>query len=778
MNRLSENIIKFRWLIIIAFAATALFFGARIPKAEMNSDMLTYMPEDMASRVNKQRIEDLFGGSEMIMILVRTDDVLKPETLIRVKGLSRGMKRISGVDKVLSLFELKHIRGEDGAMIVDPAVRRIPGDEASREALRADIRNNDIVYGNVISKDFTLTAVIGMIKTGVSDERLLSDIERLIQEHPGDEEVSLGGTPCTRYNTALNTKKDLARLLPIGLCIMLIFLLFCFRQIRGFVIPFLVVIMSIFFAMGLIAPLGWKMTAITVILPVLLIAVANDYGIHMIARYQEDNTAGNSFTRQQLARRMFRGLGVPIFLAGLTTIIGMLCLQGHILIPAGQLGVLAAAGIAFALAASLFFIPAVVSLLPKAKPIRRTGSEGRKPPLLERVLSGFGRLVTARPHRVIGAALAFTLITGLGCFLVIVNTDPIKYYDKDHPVAYSADLINQNLGGFFPLSVVFEGDIKDPDILAKIDRLERDIAALPEVGNTQSIARVVRQMSRVLNDPDEAGYDRIPDTRDAAAQYFELYAMSGDPEDFEKMVDFPYEHAVVTARINTSSTPVMRRVVDRVRAMTADDPDVMFVGGISDVFSDLSVKVVSGQFISLAIALAAVTLLLMLLFRSVQAGFIAAAPLCMSMLILFGLMGFLHIELNMATALLSSIMIGVGIDYTIHFLWRYREERAAGRDYASAATHTLQTAGRGIMFNALSVIVGFSVLMLSSFVPVRFFGFLVVVSILACLIGALVFIPVLCLILKPAFLEPRASIPAVDPIDTDLSKVDAVVQVP
>jgi len=115
----------------------------------------------------------------------------------------------------------------------------------------------------------------------------------------------------------------------------------------------------------------------------------------------------------------------------------------------------------------------------------------------------------------------------------------------------------------------------------------------------------------------------------------------------------------------------------------------------------------------------------------------------------------LNIELNVATALLSSIMIGVGIDYTVHFLWRYKEERSNGLSYSEAAKHTLLTTGRGIMFNAFSVIIGFAVLLMSSFVPVRFFGFLVVVSIFACLIGALVVIPALIIVLKPKFLEPK-----------------------
>ena len=755
MHSISENVLKFRWLIIAGFILITALLASQIPKAKMNPDMLTYMPEKMESRLNKNRIEQLFGATEMIMVLLETDDVLNSETLKRVKKISRKMKRIKGIDKVISLFELKQIKSEDGAMMVDPAVRRIPSNDTERNILRAEIRENDMVYGNVVSEDFKVTAVIGMVKSGISDEILLAEIEQLIQDNPGNEQIHIGGTPYSRYQTGYNTQKDLSRLLPLGLLIMLIFLYICFRQWRGVFLPFLVVLMSIFFSMGLIPLLGWQITVITIILPVILIAVANDYGIHMIAKYQEDNIPGNSFNKRQLAKRMFSNLGIPILLTGLTTMVGMLCLQGHIMIPAGQLGVLAAAGIVFALAASLFFIPAVVSLLPKAKPLLLSGTAGKRKFVLDRILGRLGALVSGHPKLVIKSAIIFSTLTFIGVFLVSVNTDPINYYEEDHPVAISANLINKNLGGFFPISIVFKGDIKEPAILKKIDQLEREIESYPEVGNTLSIARVVRQMNRILNAESGKEYDDIPRYRNAVAQYFELYNMSGDAQDFEKMVDFNYEYALITARINTSSTPVLRRVVDRIKNSIKDDPDVYLVGGIADVFSDLSTKVVNGQFISLALAMVMVFLLLMVLFRSFSAGIISIIPLIISMAILFGLMGLLNIELNVATAMLSSIMIGVGIDYTIHFLWRYKEERHNGLTYEKAVRRTLLTTGRGILFNAFSVIIGFAVLLLSSFVPVRFFGFLVVVSIFACLIGALVVIPALIIVIKPKFLESK-----------------------
>jgi hydrophobe/amphiphile efflux-3 (HAE3) family protein len=758
MEKLSKFTIRFRWPIILFFLAISLFTGSQIKKATINSDMMTYLPEDMPSRVNKRKVEELFGGTEMLMLIVKSEDVINSSTLKRVHKFSREMSRIKGVDKVMSLFDLKYVRNEDGAMMVDPAVKKLPRTAEDIEEIKNDLKNNDMVYGNVVSKDFTTTAIIALLEPDISDKSMVEEFQQLIDSIPGDEEVVIGGTPFSRMHTAKNTMKDLGRLLPLGLLIMLVFLFVCFKQFRGVWLPFVVVLMSIFVSMGIIPLLGWEITAITIILPVLLIAVANDYGIHMFSKYQEDNIPGEMLTRKQLSAKMLQSMGKPILLAGFTTIIGLLCLKGHILIPAGQMGILAAIGIAFALAASLLFIPAVSSLLPKTKPVLKAKDELRQKTVVLNLLSGFGKLVSRKPKTVIVFSLLFTAIISIGITKVVVNTDPINFYEEDHPVKYSAKLINKELGGFFPLSVVFKGDIKDPAVLKKIDEVEQRIQQIPEVGNTTSIARVIRQMSRALNNKNDNAYDKIPDTYNASSQYFELYMMSGEPEDFEKMVDFNFEHAMILVRLNQSSTPVMRKVIKQIREITHDEPYVEYIGGASDIFSELDINVVRGQFISLGLALTVVFIILLIVFRSLKGAFISILPLVLSMLILFGLMGYLGVELNLTTALLSSIMIGVGIDYTIHFIWRLKEERKAGHSFEQAAINTLTTTGRGIVFNALSVIIGFSALLFSSFIPVKFFGFLVVVSIFACLAGALLLIPAICVLFKPKFLEPKTNI--------------------
>ena len=277
------------------------------------------------------------------------------------------MKFIKGVDKVLSLFELKSIKGENGAMLVDPAVNYIPKNKAEREKLRKELMDNDVVYESVVSKDFTVTGIIGLLKDDVSDKFIIPEMEKLIRENPGPEEAIIGGTPFRKLNVSINMKKDFSKLLPWGLLITFLFLFFCFRQARGVLLPSMVVMMSIVVSMGLMPLLDWKISVVTIILPIILIAVANDYGIHMVAKYQEDNVEGSRLTSREIAVRMIKSLGKPVIMTGLTTIAGMLCLSGQVLISAKRLGVLAAIGISFALIASLLFIPAVVSLLPTGK---------------------------------------------------------------------------------------------------------------------------------------------------------------------------------------------------------------------------------------------------------------------------------------------------------------------------------------------------------------------------------------------------------------------------
>ncbi|MDI3548448.1 MAG: uncharacterized protein PWR10_2100 [Halanaerobiales bacterium] len=735
-------------LVIIIFLMITVFFAVQIPHTEIDTAIKSQIPEDLPARININKIEDIFGGTEIVMVGVVADDVLSPGVLKRIKNLSDKMDKIKQIDQVKSPFTVQDITGENDQLIIEDSIKAIPQNQQEIEELRQKIKKNDLVYGNIISSDFKAAAVVGILEENYEDSELLAAVNKIIKETPGPGKIYFTGLPVLRAEAAANMRSDMQHFIPLGLLIMLIFLYICFKQFRGVLLPFVVVVMSIIVSIGLISLLGWKIQLITIILPVILLAVTNDYGIHIIADYQAENITGLKIDEKTLSRKVIENLGNPIIATGITTIVGMLCLLSHIIVPARQLGILASVGIGFALLASLMFIPAVLSLMPRAEPISK---KMRKKYLLERLLDKTARFVTGHTKQVIVVSLILVILIATGISRLVIDTNPINYFGKDYDIVKANEIMNKYFGGATNISVLAEGDITDPVVMKKIDEFVQDLKAKENVGEVTAVSTLIRRMNEVLHN-EQQEYDRIPDSRNAISQYLLLYSMSAD---MSKWIDFNQQHALVNARISTNSTNKIKQIVDYISNYIQQHSDSPFVlyGGFAHLLAELVEFIVQGQILSLVLSIVLVSIIVMILFRSPMAGLLAILPLSLAVVCLFGLMGYLNIELNMITATLSSIMIGVGVDYTIHFLWRYRREKQKS-DSIEAVKTTLKTTGRGIIFNAFSVIVGFAILLVSNFLLVQFFGMLIVVSISFCLIGALFILPAICIVFKPGFLEP------------------------
>jgi hypothetical protein len=684
------------------------------------------------------------------MIILESDNILNKETLKRAHYFSNELENWEEIDSVNTPFTIQEISGKEGTLNIEDAINQIPETKKELANLEEKIKNNELIYGNIISDDFKAMALVGFLKEDIDDNLILAKVNNLIKTYSGKEKISLAGMPIIRAEVSKNTQNDMRKLMPFALLIMLIFLYLCFRQLRGVILPFLVVLMSIIISMGLIAVLDWKIYLITVILPMSLIAIANDYGIHIIAHYQEEKKIDYRASERSLIKRVISSMGAPIITAGITTIAGMLCLSSHIMIPARELGFLAAAGIAFALLASITFIPAVMVILPAAK--KYDSKHKIKESGLEKILNSIAAYVSKSPEIIVIVFSLTIIVVSLGIFNLKVDTNPVNYFKERSEVVKSTEAANNYFGGANTISVMAEGDMTDPMTMKKISDFEQKLKGHKNIGEVNAISKIIRKFNKELHNGEEK-YNIIPQNKNALPQYYMLYESSGD---LKKLLDFDRKHALLTAKIPTNSTQDIKEIVNYIRQEinSVSDSPLKLVGGFGDLQSELSDAVVKGQLISLLTAVIVVGIIIMILFQSLTAGFLSVIPLIMAILILFSLMGIFNIELNIATALLSSVMVGVGVDYTIHFLWRYREEK---KIYNSkiAVKRTIKTTGRGIIFNALSVVVGFSALMFSDFLPVKFFGFLVVVSIAACLLGALIFLPAVCIIFEPKFLESK-----------------------
>ncbi|MDR0763732.1 MAG: MMPL family transporter [Bacteroidales bacterium] len=752
MNK-SIFVIRYRWQIIITIALLVGLSIIPLLNIKVNPDMEKYLPDSIKSKQNNIKINEVFGNEDIMLVVLEAEDVLNEKTLERIQNISDVFSQMPQFTKVYSLFQAKDIRGENGSMVVNSVVSDIPKSDREREELRNDIKNNEMAYKVVVSDDFRYALIMMSFDKSFSEDSLMMTIDATLEQFFGTEQVYISGQPYLRYEAKNKIARDIMILLPIGLLLMLLFLWFSFRQIRAMLLPFFIVIFSIVICMAMLPVLGWELSIIGVLIPIMMISIANNYGVYFVARYQDLNAENPNYTVNEIVQKSVSYLTTPIILCGLTTIAGILGLVAHLLTPARQMGVVAAIAIAFALLASLLFIPAVMASLKKGKVRKRLSdkSKGVLPEMLEKI----GRWITIHPKHIMVIFAVFFALSVVGICFMRVAPDNNRILPDNHPFNMSVKITDKHFGGNKMINIMFDGDATDPALLKRMDFYEQELKKMPNIGTVTSLASTVKKISTALNDSTDAEYNQIPDTRQAVAQYLELYSLSGDPADFEKFVNFDYTKTLMTIQYRANSAKEINEVMYKITELTKADSANIVVGGYSLIEKELSDSIVSGQCYSLIVAFIIILILLGFIFKSIKAGIIGCLPILFAVSCVFGLMGWFNIELNIATALLSSISIGLGVDFTIHIFWRIKWELTQGNDYETAIVDSLRTIGRGIVINAFSVMLGFAVLFLSAFSLLQSFAFLIIISLFMCLVSALIFITALCYLINPKFLEKK-----------------------
>jgi uncharacterized protein len=747
---MADFIFRYRWIIILVCLSIGITSVLMIPKTEIDPEIRNYVPKSIKSRIETDKIESEFGVQDMVIILFSDTCIITADNLNQIKNIDRSISRINGISTRISPFTINSITSEEGMMTVVPLIKRIPLDKADLKQLGKDILKNSFARDIVVSSDLTTASITATINNSETEKETLQKIDSVISSNPGTAKIIKGGLPYIRQSLVRDVGRDAIILVPAALIIMLLVLKVNLKSWRSVILPFSVVVLTTAFSLALIPLAGWKLSIITLLVPVILIAVANNYGIYLVARFQELSCKNPDTSRKELVKILIKSLNMPILFSGLTTIAGILGLLAHAIIPAKQVGVLAAAGVSLALLMSLLLIPSMIfvsgtGLVPKN---RKSG----KNRFFENVLNKLSKLIITYPARILRASLVVIILFAFGMAFLRINTNQENYFAPKHPIRQASAIINSKFGGSQTISVMIKGDIKDPEIMKGIDRLTTEIKHQKGVGNVFSISQVVREMSKAIYTKTEDGYDRIPETRQAIAQMFELYNMSGNPDDFKQLTDLDNTKAHVLIRISEPENNIINSVKARISELTADFPAEVSVGGYAIIMSDFAESIIKGQINSLLIAVITVLLLLTIIFKSIKGGLIGSIPLLASILILFGFMGYTGIALDAATALLSSIMIGVGVDFTIQYIWCFNLQIRSGLSYPEATSSAIGTIGRSIIINAFSVMAGFGALMFSGFTSIRFFGYLVLISMGSCLVGALVIIPAFLMKYKPGFL--------------------------
>ena len=345
-------------------------FGAL--KLQFDPSLKSMVPKQHEFLQTMDEIDDLFGGTTILVLAVESDSLLYDHTLLKYKAFADSLAEIDVIDKVVSLYTASKISSSEDGFQINPLIEKFPHTDVEVDSLKDYLSNTSRVVGNIISDDFRMMSFICQLTVSFDydEHKLISTIEELVKQFEGPENIYFAGMPLTRANVTTQMQRDMSIFLPVGLVLMILSLSFSFRSWLGVLLPLTVVVISTIWTLGLMGYLGLDLPFTGILIPVMLIAITNNYGIHIISHYYDYSKDDLKASRVQIIKKTLESVSFPIFIAGLTTVLGFLGLPSHILPKARELGIFVAFGIFIAFIISVLLIPAILLTLLKDLPDR------------------------------------------------------------------------------------------------------------------------------------------------------------------------------------------------------------------------------------------------------------------------------------------------------------------------------------------------------------------------------------------------------------------------
>lgn len=721
-------------LIILLSIVLTIILASGIRNIRIEEDITEMIPKDLPSRQILNELEENFGGSDVVLVTIANErqTIFNRQTLAKIKSLSESIEALPGIIRITSLTTAKLIEGKEWGLEITPFMEEVPQNQEEIDLLKQNLFKDSTYIGKIVSADGKYASIIAVVQEDADAFQLYKEMKTLKSKIEGPEQIYLTGLPVITTIVSNSIRTDIKRLIPFVMLVVLIILYLSFRTVSGMLLPLVSVLMSVTSMVGLMGHLHKNFMVINNVMPAILIAVGSAYGIHVIAKYYEE--LDHSVNKKEALAATIKRVSTPVMMAGLTTMAGFISLITAPLPALVEFGAFLAFGVLLSLLFSLTVIPSFLVLLPVPK---RT-TQAAKQSLLDNLLGKLGSIVFRYRLQVIAVFILIVVVFAFGIFKVNMEMNPITFFSEESELRQADRVINQHLSGSVNMNLLFTGDIESPGILQQMDQTQQFLERFPEVGSTISLATFVKKINRVLHNDDPA-YEVIPESKEAVAQALLLYSMSGSPTDFEQFVDNSYQNGQIVALLKNISTQQIAHITKETERFCQEK----FPGGVpvkktgfSVFLKDLARLVITSQVRSIIISILLVFLIAWITYRSFSMGILATIPLLGAVIINFGLMGLFGIDLSIPTAVISSIIIGVGIDYSFHFISRYKFELEQ-YDIKYPVVKCIQTVGKPILYNALSVAFGFLVLMTSGFLPVRFIGFLVALAMIVCAAGAL-----------------------------------------
>ena len=740
---------------IILTIGLTLTVGSGISFLTIDDDMMAMLPKDLDSRISWDAVQDEFGSTEVVFIAFgkKGRSIINSESFAALWDVTAALQERSVIDEVTCITTMSRIDSDDGFMLISDLQPSRELNMIEIERIDHYLNQNHSIRKRVLSRDEEYFNIMVQPLADIPHDIMRNTVVAVGDSVLSDFEVHYGGTAYITGSVPALIRNDISVLLRVGLVIMAMILMINLRNPFAVGLVFAVIVQSLIVMVGF---MGWMVfltgsesfhfAIINTSMPIILLTIANSDGVHFITKFfkeiriRKDTVKALEVTMDSLL--------VPIFLTSITTIAAFLSLS---LAPIEQMmgyGVCISAGIGYAFFLSSTFLPAAIRI----KKWNMNSKAISKASMFENMISYFGRLVTSNPRSILAAGVTIAVVGIYGLLWLNVDVNIAGFFKPGTEFRDSIDFIDQEMTGTMDIRVRVEGPIKSPELLKEMTGLQQMLEDNSKVTTSFSIADMVKQMHRVVMDNDPE-FEMIPDERDKINNLFTMYSMSGDPDDFSTMVDYDYNVGLVTSLSRVMTTDEIISTVDKIENYTQGLKSVekASVTGMAVVLRDLVYLIVESSIISIVASVLVIGLIASVFFKRLLWGVMAIIPLSVAIIINFGFMGLAGISLSHVTALLASIIIGVGVDFAIHYISQYR--RLADRVEKNNLTRdVIDDVGYPIMLDSASNM-AFGALLFSAFLPVQYIGGLMVFAMISTSVGTLTFLAAIAELLKDRLLE-------------------------
>ena len=540
---------------------------------------------------------------------------------------------------------------------------------------------------------------------------------------------------------------DQKRLIPLILLLIISVLLLLYRSLSGVLMPLIVIGGTVLLVFGAIGLMHRNLNFLNAILPVIILAIGIADAVHILSAHSRYVVSG--MKPKEASEETIKHLFAPCFYTSFTTCIGFMAFLGSPIAPVKDFGMQAAVGVFGAFILSVTLLPVLLSYL---KPKGHKASNR----FSKMFLGSLFKFVSSLEKRGIGfTVLLFLILTVISMYAmswVHVDANAMKYFKEDSPIRISSEYIDSKVKGAFNIELVIDakekGGVKNREVLQQIEQLQNFLENDPRFGKVISIVDYLKKMNKVMHN-DKPSFYRLPENRNAVAQYLLLYSLSSPDEDLSDMIDISERYTRLSVRVPVLPTSEYKKLTGAIERYLQNELPNLHANmtGILVLFNNIDSYVIDTQIRSFAIAFSLIFLMMIFIFRSFSFGVLSMIPNLFPVCVAGGVMGFFGINLEFGTAMVACIVIGIAVDDSIHYLIRFQQWQRKGKSAKEAISLALEEAGTPIIFTSVILFFGFAVLLFASFNPNLYMGLLVCVGIVFALLADIFLLSALLLFL-------------------------------